>query len=98
MAWWPPSFAVARSWEMAARRWPSRAVVDRPAVCRVMVSGLPTGLPEASIVIAARCPVFTSTASTPLLLSSTMVTGVAVGSFQEASRNQRPRSVSLVTS
>ncbi len=77
---------------MAARRWPSRVLVGRPAVSKGIVRALPTGLPETSIRIAARCPALRSTASTPLPASSTRDGTVCLGSFHEATTYQRRRS------
>ena len=74
-------------------RWPrdSRPAFT-PANSSGMVNGLPTGLPERSMRMAAKCPAFTSTASTPLPRSSSIGGVVVLGSFHEASRYQRWRS------
>jgi 4-hydroxyphenylacetate 3-hydroxylase-like protein len=94
----PCCLAVAMRLLMAARSFPSRVADGSPAKSRPMVEGVPMMLPSAATTATARWATLTSMATIGHCRNSSRDGGGTRAVVQEASRYQRPRAGSLVTS
>jgi hypothetical protein len=98
MAWAPCCRAVAIRPLIAFRSRPSRVPAGSPARSSGTVTGVPRTLPSAATTATARCPAFTSTATTGWRLSSSSGGTVRGAVFHEACRYHRFLAASSVMS
>ena len=94
----PCRAAVAMMVLIAARSRPSRVAAGSPVRSRPAVAGVPRTLPSGATAATARCPAFTSTATTGFCPNSSSVAAAAGAVFQLASIYHLSRAGSQATS